>query len=188
MSEYFQHFPEIDSVEWSEYFFKEFLPNYKFFENLSKSDYNYVQYNDVRMYPAIVKLSSILESKFNFPPIEYFLIFYHEKENQPIHIDGINKLRYASLNLSISGFENTKMIFYKKNNPNASVSVSNANYFDIRDLTPVAEFNGSNEWILVNSGEPHQVIGIDTANPRITVCIRFVGNPTFDQLVKNAKS
>lgn len=188
MSEYFQHFSKIDSIEWTEYFLKEFLPKHKFFENLSKSEYNYVQYDSMNIDPAIAKLSSILTSEFNFPPIECFLIFCHKKEKQPIHIDGTRKLRYASLNLSISGFENTKMIFYKKNNPNASVEVTNANYFDIKDLTPVAEFNGANEWILVNSGEPHQVINIDTNNPRITVCIRFLNNPTFGNLIKNAKS
>jgi hypothetical protein len=187
MTEYFQHFHEIDSVDWTEYFLKEFLPKQKFFENLSKSKYNYVQYNDINIDPAIVKLSSILESKFNFPPIEYFLIFCHDRENQPIHIDGINQLRYSSLNLTISGFKNTKMIFYKKNNPNATASVTNANYFDIKDLTPVTEFNGSNEWVLVNSGEPHQVIGINTDSPRITVCFRFLNNPIFKDLVKNAK-
>ena len=182
--QYFQHFPEIDSVEWTEYFLKEFIPKYKFFENLSKSTYNYVQYNDIYNYPAIAKLSSILKSKFNLPPIEYFLILRHNKETQPIHIDGVKQFRYASLNLAIKGFENTKMIFYKKNNSNADVSVTNAYYYDIKDVTPVEEFTGTNEWVLVNSGEPHQVIGIDTDNPRITVCIRFVGNPTFKELIK----
>lgn len=188
MQEYFQHFPEIDSVEWSEYFLKEFLPKHKFFENLSKSKYNYVQYNDINIDPAIVKLSSTLESKFNFPPIEHFLIFCHNKENQSIHIDGTSQLRYASLNLAISGFENTTIIFYKKNNPNAKVAVTNANYFDIKDVTPITNFNSTSKWVLINSGEPHQVIGINTNNPRITVCIRFYKNPKFHDLIKNAKS
>lgn len=187
MQQYFQHFPKIDSVEWTEYFLKEFIPKYNFFENLSKSGYNYVQYHDIHMDPAIAKLSSILTSKFNFPPIDYFLIFCHKTTTQAIHVDGTYQPRYASLNLPINGYENTKMIFYKKNNPSAKIAVTDANYFNKEDLTPVAEFDGANEWVLVNSGEPHQVIGIDTANPRITVCLRFIRNPTFEKLVQNAK-
>ena len=44
------------------------------------------------------------------------------------------------------------------------------------------------KWTLIDSSVPHNVVGIKTDNPRITLCIRFVGNPKFERLIQNAKS
>ena len=187
MQSYYKHLPELDGVKWTNYFLNDFMPQYNFYTDIKSSAYNYVMYDNKNLYPRIVELDNELQQKYNFPPISYFMIFLHNKKNQPIHVDGTFTLRYASLNLPISGYENTKMIFYKKNNHNANVSISNANYLDIEDLTFADEFNGSNDWVLVNSGEPHQIVNIDVNNPRITVCFRFQGNLKFEDLIQNAK-
>ncbi len=55
MQQYYQHFPEIDNVKWTDYFLNEFFIKYKFYEKLESSAYNYVSYNDIAQYPAIKK-------------------------------------------------------------------------------------------------------------------------------------
>jgi hypothetical protein len=187
MQKYHQHFPEIDNVYWTDYFLKEFLPKYKFYDDLKKSAYNYVSYNNIYQYPEIEKFSKELMKNYNFPAIEYFLIFSHRQSTQPVHIDGIRQYRHASLNLTLSGYQNTKMLFYKENKPGIQSNVSNANYFDIDDLTLVDEFHGTNNWVMINSGVPHQAVGINLNDTKITVCIRFIGNPKFEDLITNAK-
>lgn len=188
MQKYYQRFPEIDNVYWTDYFLKEFIPKYKFHEELKVSAYNYVQYNNKNLYPKIVELDNELQQKYKFPPIEYFLIFSHQAQNQPVHIDGTQQYRHASLNLTVTGYQNTKMLFYTQNKPNIQSNVSNANYLDLKDLKLVNEFNGCNNWVMINSGVPHQAIGINLNETRTTVCLRFTGNPTFEDLINNAKS
>jgi hypothetical protein len=58
---------------------------------------------------------------------------------------------------------------------------------DLKDLKLVNEFDGSNNWVMINSGVPHQAIGINLNETRTTVCFRFVGNPRFESLIKNCK-
>ena len=186
MQNFYKHFPEIDNVYWTEYFLKEFIPKYKFNDVLKVSTYNYVQYNTNR-YPRIVEFSNELQQKYNFPPIEYFLIFSHQQQNQLVHIDGTNQYRYASLNLTVSGYQNTKMLFYTENKSSIQLNIRNANYLDLKDLKLVSEFNGCNNWVMINSGVPHQAVGINLNETRTTVCFRFVGNPRFESLIKNAK-
>ncbi len=132
------------------------------------------------------KLSNDLQEQYKFPPISNFLIFCHQQASQPVHIDGTSQYRYASLNLTIKGYQNTKMMFYKQNESNMQTTISNAYYFDKQDLLLVDELKGSNDWVLINSGVPHQAIGVNLNDTRITVCIRFLGNPTFENLLKNA--
>jgi hypothetical protein len=184
MQQYFRYFSKLDNIEWTEYFLNDFIPKYNFFEKKFNSGVNFVIYNEIN--PTIKRLSLELMLTFNFPPISHFLIFHHLKE-QPIHIDGSTQVQNASLNLPISGYENTKTIFYKTNNDNVNIFVSNARYYNKKDVTPVAEIKGSNEWVLIDSSTPHQVVGIDVTKPRMTVCIRFVGNQTFQDLIKNTK-
>jgi len=188
MQKYHQHFPEIDNIKWTEYFLKEFIPEYKFHDDIKKSAYNYVHYDNKNQYPGIVILSNELQKKCNFPPIEYFLIFRHIDMDQPIHADGLKVLRNASFNLPLMGYEGTSMNFYKKKNLNIEYNIRNANYYNIEDLILVDEFAGGNEWVLVDSSVPHNIVSINTETPRITICFRFTGNPTFEDLVKNAKS
>lgn len=185
-----QHFPEIDNLYWTDYFLKEFIPKYKFFENTSDTGSSYIQYykEDFVKEPEILKLSALLVSKLRFPPIDYFLIFRHVDMDQPIHADGMAVLRHSSFNLPLTGWEGTIMRFYEMQNHDIKPEISNANYYNKENLVLAEEFSGGNEWVLVNSAVPHNVVNMDANNPRLTLCIRFSKNPTFDDLVKNAKS
>lgn len=187
MQKYHQYFPEIDNVYWTDYFLKEFIPKYKFFENTSDTGSSYIEWykKDLNHEIEILKLSSLLSSKLRFPPIEYFLIFRHI--NQPIHADGREILRNSSFNLPLLGYEGTSMCFYEQKTI-LPPTIRDANYYEKNNLTLIEKFVGRNEWVLVNSAVPHNVINLDSSNPRFTVCIRFKGNPTFEDLVNNAKS
>jgi hypothetical protein len=189
MQKYHQHFPEIDNMYWTDYFLKEFIPKYKFFENTSDTGSSYIEWykKDFLNETEILKLSALLSSKLKFPPIEYFLIFRHVDMDQPIHADGRAVLRHSSFNLPLTGYEGTSMCFYEQKTI-LPPTIKNANYYEKDNLTLVEKFTGGNEWVLVNSAIPHNVINMDANNPRLTVCIRFEFNPTFEDLVKNAKS
>jgi hypothetical protein len=186
MNNFYKHFPEIDSVFWTEYFLNEFIPKYKFHDKLD--EYNYVQYDHKNQYPGIVKLNSLLMKKLKFPPIEYLLIFKHRNGNQPIHADGLKVLRNTSFNLPLIGYEETKMNFYEKKNINIETKITNANYYNLEDVVLVEQLSGGNEWVLVNSSVPHNIVSVNKEKPRMTVCLRFIGNPRFESLVNNAKS
>ena len=134
-------------------------------------------YND----DIIMALDHILQKKYNFPPIEYFIIFKHD-DTQSIHHDGLHIPRYASLNLPLSGFTSTKMVFYKIIVA-TPLNVVDANYYLPENVEPVAELEGSNEWVLVDSSSPHNITNINFTDPRITLCVRFMSNPTLTQLL-----
>jgi hypothetical protein len=188
MQKYYQHFPEIDNVYWTNYFLKEFIPKHKFFENTSDTGSSYIQWykKDFINELQILKLNSLLSSKLQFPPIEYFLIFRHNDMDQLIHADGGKILRNSSFNLPLLGYNGTSMCFYEQKTI-LPPTIGNANYYKTDNLTLVEKFTSGNEWVLVNSAVPHNVVGIDSNNPRLTVCIRFLGNPTFEDLIKNTK-
>jgi hypothetical protein len=185
MQNFYKHFPEIDNVYWTNYFLNEFVPKYRVVEQLSDTKSLYVMYSKKDFYKnlEILKLSSLLVKKLNFPPIEYFSIFKHTYF-QSIHADGKSALRYASFNLPIKGFEGTKMCFYNTK-PNIVPKVTDAYYFKEEEVYLATELESSNEWTLVNSSIPHNIVNVDFNNPRITVCIRFVGNPKFKNLITN---
>ena len=179
---YFVNIPNLEVEKYTNYFLNDFIPSRKFEDNLP-TNLIYVQYFKKDFYTdtVIKELDFMLQEKFNFPPIEYFSIFKHSI-GQQIHIDGIHTPRYASLNLPLKGFESTKMIFYKKI-IEVDTRIADANYYKETEVTPVTELLGCNQWVLVNSGVPHNITNVDLANPRYTVCIRFYNNPTFSQLV-----
>ena len=185
MQNFYKHFPEIDNVYWTDYFLKEFIPKYKFFENTSDIESSYIAYykKDFERESEVLKLSALLKSKLKFPPINYFLIFKHSYA-QPIHADGKLTLRYASFNLPLVGFEVTRMCFYNTKS-NVITKVEDAYYFKEDNVCLATELEGRNEWTLVNSSIPHNIVNVDFNNPRITVCIRFDGNPKFDDLITN---
>lgn len=185
MQNFYKHFPEIDNVYWTNYFLKEFIPKYKLFENTSDIGSLYMMYFKKDFYKdlEILKLSSLLVSKLNFPSIEYFSIFKHSYA-QSIHADGKATLRYTSFNLPLVNFEKTRMCFYNTK-PNIIPKVTDAYYFKEDDVCLATELEGKNEWTLVNSSIPHNIVNVDFNNPRITVCIRFLGNPKFDDLITN---
>jgi hypothetical protein len=180
---YFAHLTSLDTESYTNYFLHTFMPKNNFDEK-SKSSF-YIQYFRKEFYsdPNIMLLDYTLQKKYNFPPMEYFSIFKHARQ-QPIHHDGLRIPRYASLNLPLQGFESTKMIFYKTL-VNTPLYLTDANYYLPENVEPVIELEGSNEWVLVDSSVPHNITNVDYNNPRITLCIRFISNPTYDFLAKN---
>lgn len=179
---YFVHIPNLEVEKYTNYFLNEFIPSRNFEANLSNTSC-YIQYfrKDFYQDPVVLELDSVLRKKFNFPPLEYFSIFRHVG-NQSIHVDGINILRYASLNLPLKGYESTKMMFYEQNK-GIKPKITDANYYDEKVVTKVAELLGINQWVLVDSSIPHNITDVDFNNPRYTLCLRFSGNPTMSQLV-----
>jgi hypothetical protein len=181
---YFAHLPSLDTEPYTNYFLHTFMPNHDYDGNRKVAYIQYFRkdfYND----STIMSLERILRENFKFPPIEYFIIFKHDKA-QDIHHDGIKIPRYASLNLPLSNFESTKMIFYKASINTIIMNVNDANYYLPETAEPVVELEGSNEWVLVDSSIPHNITNVNFNNPRITVCLRFISNPTIDQLIKMA--
>ncbi len=132
---------------------------------------------------SITKLNSILANDFGFPPIIYYLIFIHDAD-QPIHVDGsdIQTPRFASLNLTVQGFETTYMNFYQLNNVKQTPRVDDALYFEKEHVSLDKSFKVSKKWALVNSSIPHNITGIDRSNPKITLCLRFKTNPKIYDL------
>jgi|GEM_PF-3263680 hypothetical protein len=184
MQNFYKHFPEIDSVYWTNYFLNEFIPKNKFFENTSfNTRPSYISYfkKDFNDESKILELSSLLTEKLKFPPIEYFIIFRHVV-SQFIHADGQTALRNSSFNLPLTGYQGTKMWFYNTKS-NIVPEIRDAHYFKKDDVRLISELSGTNEWVLVNSAVPHNIVNIDSNNPRLTVCIRFVGNPKFEDLI-----
>jgi hypothetical protein len=179
---YFVHIPDLEVEKYTNYFLNEFIPSRNFEGNLSNTSC-YIQYfrNDFYQDPVILELDLVLRKKFNFPPLEYFSIFKHTGY-QAIHVDGTNIPRYASLNLPLKGHESTKMMFYEQNK-SIKPRITDANYYDLENVLPVSELPGSNQWVLVNSNIPHNIVNVDFNNPRYTLCLRFFGNPTMSQLV-----
>lgn len=182
---YFAHLPSLNTEPYTKYFLDTFMPKHDF--NV-KHERTYIQYFRKEFYndPVIMVLDQILQRKFNFPPIDYFSIFKHDRP-QSIHHDGLQIPRYASLNLPLSGFESTKMIFYKVI-INTIPNVNDANYYLPETLEPAVELGGSNQWVLVDSSIPHNITNVDFNNPRCTLCLRFMSNPTIDQLLSNINS
>jgi len=180
---YFAHLPSLNTEPYTNYFLRTFMPNHDYDGNRKIAYIQYFRkdfYND----STIMSLERILRENFKFPPIEYFSIFKHDKA-QNIHHDGIKIPRYASLNLPLSNFESTKMIFYKII-INDVPKINDANYYSPKNVEAVIELEGSNEWVLVDSSIPHNIINTNVTGPRITLCIRFMSNPTIDQLIRMA--
>jgi hypothetical protein len=176
---YFKHLPSLNSKSYTNYFLHNFILKKNFNNNLNGSLYIKYPKEDF----MIMSLERLLQKKYNFPPITYFSLFKHDKE-QPIHHDGEEIPRYVSLNLPLQGFESTKMIFYKII-VDAPPTTSDANYYLPENVEPVIELEGSNQWVLVDSSIPHNITNVDFDNPRYTLCIRFESNPILMELVDN---
>jgi hypothetical protein len=178
---YFVHIPDLEVERYTNYFLNDFIPSRDFENQVSNKKYIPYYVKDFYKDSTISKLDFELQSKFNFPRIEYFFIFKHTID-QTIHTDGIKIPRYASLNLPLKGFESTKMLFYMQKN-NVTPKINDATYYKPEQVYPVAELLGSNQWVLVDTSIPHNIANIDSNNPRYTVCIRFCTNPSFLELV-----
>lgn len=128
------------------------------------------------------RMNHLLMDKFNFPSLDYALIFRHRGKEQPIHADGHSFLRHASLNLPLSGFNGAKMIFYKPKAEDEAVRKADAFYFSRNSVVYDGELEGKNEWVLANSSIPHHIVNVNPMFPRLTMCFRFEGNPRFEDL------
>lgn len=146
-------------------------------KNSITSSYNYYL-NDSGQ---LANLEKQIDEIYNLPKVEYFLIFNHKRE-QSIHVDGIRNIRYCSLNLTISYPDNAIMNFYKPKD-NTDFMLSDARYYKNSNIEKIKEYILPKSWYIVNSGIPHNVSGFSKENPRITLCLRFYGNPSFEELV-----
>jgi hypothetical protein len=187
MNNFYLKIPSLDTKFYTDYFLNEYIPKYDILGKLTTDKELY--YRDFMLeekYYAIEFLENTLKEEFKIPfKVDCVMLFYHTLFQHRIHIDKKNNTyRYASLNLPLIGFENTKMIFYQLKNLNDTYNnVTDAFYFNNNDVTPVSELDGKNEWVLVNSGIPHNIITtVNNPLPRITLCIRFKSNPKFEIL------
>jgi len=178
------HIPTLKSEPYTSYFLNTFIPSIKGTKDSDKKISAYTLYfkKDFCTDPVVMELDTLLQTKYDFPPIECLVVFKHTYQ-QPIHVDGRLPARNASLNLPIYGFESTKMIWYKSK-IELSPNVSDAHYFDPDNMDPIPDsvFEGTNDWVLVNTVIPHNIINVDFNKPKTTVCVRFENNPTFEQL------
>lgn len=187
MNNFFLKIPSLETEEYTKYLLYDYIPKGAILHRINNSKYNYFQDYFTSGKPSqMKKIEELLKDKFKIPyNIQYLSIFYHQ-DNQAIHIDGRkNTVRNSSLNLPLSGYQNTKMIFYKLKIPIQNLETdSDAFYFTQNNTVPVSELEGTNEWVLINTSIPHNVIRPPDSKPRITACIRFTSNPEFEILSK----
>jgi len=182
MSNYYKFIDIVDTKPYAQHFLESFIKENNFIELVTnQNNKTYIEYPTHR-YPdsLIVKLSSELTKKYKFPPISHFILFYHTVD-QSIHADGSVVPRWCSFNLPLLGWENTKMNFYSVR-PDAVSRNAESRYYKKDDVIHQDQFNCTNDWVLVHSGLPHNVVNMTTENPRITLVNRFFGNPTFETL------
>lgn len=181
MNNYFQYIPDVDSSKYTEYLLNEFFAEVNFLEAATSHPDKFIRYNNIQSYEVFRELSSFLSEKYEFPPLQYLNVFYHDQD-QPIHIDGdLSGYRRSSLNLPLIGYKNTTMKWYLPK-PNTMPSLHCAYFFNKEDVTVLEELEGSNKWVLVNSEIAHNIVGATQEMPRITACLRFKGNPPFKEL------
>jgi len=173
MNNYFSVLPEIESNSYRDHLLNEFIPEYS--SHLKKT---YGYFAQEHLTPKLLELQEVL-FQYDFPPIEYFLVFRHAVD-QSIHIDGRSFVRYASLNLVLDGYEGTRMNYYDIINDIRNRA--DAQYFSSTNVRFRESFDPSPNWTLVNSGVPHNIVGINPLIPRKTLGIRFIGNPTYEEL------
>ena len=160
------------------FFLLDFIPSKKKL-NEFKFQKNYLLFKDI---PSILlEQNELMNKKYKLNlKIKHFLIFYHKKD-QPVHIDGGNgTYTNLTLNLPLSGFENTKFNFYK--DKKSFSTFSDAFYFNKNDVELIEQIDTNQKWILINTSIPHNVTNINRNNPRLTLCIRYKDNPTFKDI------
>lgn len=181
MSSYYKYVYDIDTESYTDYFSNTFLKKHNVIDTITSQQHSYIEYNqkivnDIK----INELNDALRTRYRFPSISHFLIFYHTK-NQSIHADGSPTPKWCSFNLPIMGWENTVMNFYSVN-PNAIGHQKESKYYQNTEVTYQDSFNCTNNWVLVHSGLPHNVCGMTKEKPRVTLVVRFLNNPPFKVL------
>ena len=183
--------PELDSVLYTDYFLNEFIPKHGPIERIRTvpNKMYMIDFRDptFKSDPIIQLLENTLIEKFNFPKICYLMLFHHTFP-QRVHLDGHEIPRHVSLNLPLSGFTGTNTTWYSLAAPLESYCNSGKDFdlvkFPESDLTPVCTLPGTNEWSLIHTSVPHQIIGSNYITPRLTLCVRFNDNPSFEYLAK----
>jgi hypothetical protein len=192
---YFAHLPTLSSQPYTDYFVNEFIPLHLTTKGPDHKDYKKIynvyfqkEVND----PVIAELDKLLQTRYEFPPIQTFVLFRHTSP-QGIHIDFDHtgeKIvpRYASLNLPLIGFESTKMVYYKsKVDTPDFVDNKESAYYSIDNVEPVAELASTNDWVIVDPSKIHNIVNSDFNNPRYTLAIRFETNPTLTDLLNKTE-
>lgn len=200
MIPFYKFFPNLDSALVREFVVNNFIKN----NAIDNTEHQYKTFgnNYVKKIPEISSINDILMSKYNFPEIEYFVIFKLTHE-QAIHVDGSLLPRLSALNLPVQGYENTRMNWYESSNdvlftsglPLSSIENLKfynlkkffkekdiASYYNPSNLTKLASVVTDSSWILVNTGIPHNVSDIQPTVPRFTISLRFKHNPTIQEL------
>lgn len=183
MNDYFVKLFDLETKIYRDYFLNEYIPKNDILNKVANG--NSLLFQDlfeINKDPIINRLENELKQKYKFPfKILTLIIFYYIRPQQ-IHIDGSKNFVYTSLNLPLINYENSKIVFYKTQQSTNYSLISNARYFNEDEATPIIELPGSNEWVLINTNTPHKVMS-DIKNPRITLCIRFVGNPKLEHFL-----
>lgn len=179
MSNNYISIPNLEIEPYSNYFLNKYDLNNSFQEY---KQINVFYQNDIKD-PIIYKLENELRTNYKFYyPIDYFVLFYHTAD-QSIHLDGTKVHTLCSLNLPLIGNNNIKFIFYKPLE-NYDLEINIARNIKNKDLKIIEIIPHKKEWILLNPNVPHQIIGAKKDNPRVTLCVRFIGNPTFAKCKK----
>jgi len=125
----------------------------------------------------------------NLPKCAYTVCFARPaKDQQSIHVDGTNSTTCASLNIPLIGCENSLMEWFS-----GDYHLVRKNYTDQSGQTVhYQEVVWDTDCIVVESLElteshmvrvdvPHRTTANDT-DLRAVLCLRFLGNPTWDQV------
>lgn len=133
-------------------------------------------------------LDKELQSR-NLPKFAYTVCFARPaKDQQSIHVDGTNSTTCASLNIPLMGCNNSVMEWFT-----GVYKVVRKNYVDQSGQTvyyqevvwdtdyTVVESLELTESHIVRVDVPHRTTANDT-DLRAVLCLRFLGNPTWDQV------
>lgn len=170
----------LDKEKYRKYFMHEFLSKNDFQAKVQKIPYAQFRQNE-SFDPIIDLLDKEISTRIPFLRLEYISIFKHTC-TQPIHIDGNKQIRSCSLNLTLQGYKNTRLNFYRLKENKLPIP-TNAFYFETNEVEYIESLEENDEWVLVNSGCPHNIDSVNSEDPRYTLCIRFYGNPKFENIV-----
>ena len=127
-------------------------------------------------------------AKYGIPPIWYAQTYLMKKNTiQPIHVDGNNMIGLVNcaINIPIKGFKNSRHVFYKGNYDLFFDDLGITKHFSLNWNEPeqIADELEIDSPYLLRVDHPHSAISAD--EDRWTFTMRFKGNPSFDEIVKN---
>jgi hypothetical protein len=141
-------------------------------------------------------LESILDKELlsrNLPKLAYAVCFARPAKNQQvIHVDGTKSITCASLNIPLMGCKNSLMEWFS-----GDYILVTKNYTDPSgQIVYYQTVNWNSEFTVTNSLElteshivrvdvPHRTTANDT-DLRAVLCLRFYGNPSWNQICSRA--